>query len=88
MREEKRKAHFTLLRNKEQHEEAEYYKEVGEAIRNYDNVLLFGPTEAKAELFNILRADHLFEKIKIEMKTTDKMTENQKHAFVREYFQG
>ena len=71
---------------KEQHEQAAYYKQLSAIIKNYDPVLLFGPTEAKTELLNILRADHHFEKIKIEVKQTDKMTDNQQHAFVKEYF--
>jgi hypothetical protein len=75
-----------LMHNKEQHQQSEYYKELGEIIKNYEDVLLFGPTNAKVELFNILRADHLFAKIKIEVKQTDRMTENQQHAFVRDYF--
>jgi hypothetical protein len=74
------------MHNKEQHQQSEYYKKLGEAIRNYEEVILFGPTDAKVELFNILRVDHLFAKIKIEIKQTDKMTESQQHAFVREYF--
>ena len=75
-----------LMHNKEQHQQAAYYKEIGEVIKRYEEVLLFGPTDAKVELFNLLRKDHLFEKIKIETKHADKMTENQKHAFVKEYF--
>jgi hypothetical protein len=75
-----------LMHNKEQHQQSEYYKKLGEAIKNYENVILFGPTNAKTELFNVLRADHRFEKIKIEVKQADKMTENQEHAFVREHF--
>jgi ADP-heptose:LPS heptosyltransferase len=75
-----------LMHNKEQHEQAEYYKKLGEAILNYNEVLLFGPTEAKAELFNILRADHRFAKIKIEVKPADKMNEIQQRDFVQEYF--
>lgn len=75
-----------LMHNKEQHEEAAYYKELGEIIRNYNDILLFGPTEAKVELLNVLRNDHRFADIIIEIKSTDKMTENQQHAFVREYF--
>lgn len=75
-----------LMHNKEQHQQSEYYKKLGEAIKNYEEVILFGPTDAKVELFNILRADHRFEKTKIEIKQTDKMTENQQHAFVREHF--
>ena len=30
--------------------------------------------------------NHHFDKIKIGVKPADKMTENQQHAFVREYF--
>jgi len=75
-----------LMHNKEQHQQSEYDKKLGEAIKNYEAVILFGPTDAKVELFNTLKADHHFEKIKIEIKQTDKMTENQQHAFVREHF--
>ena len=74
------------MHNKEQHEETAYYKKLGEVIKAYDEVILFGPTDAKTELFNLLRADHHFEKIKIEITQTDKMTENQQHAFVNDHF--
>ena len=75
-----------IMHNKENHSQAEYYKNIGKIIRNYDDVLLFGPTKAKNELLNILEKDHLYENIKIEIKPADKMTENQEHAFVKEYF--
>lgn len=71
---------------KEQQLQAEFYKELGETIINYDEVVLFGPTTAKVELLNVLKEDHHFDKIKIEVTQTDKMTENQQHAFVKEYF--
>lgn len=75
-----------MMHTKEQHQQAEYYKELGEAIISYKDVLLFGPTDAKTELFNILKADHRFKDIRIEVKPTDKMTDNQQHAFVKEHF--
>jgi hypothetical protein len=75
-----------LMHNKEQHQQSEYYKKLGEIIKNYEEVILFGPTKAKVELYNTLKADHLFAKIKIEVKPADKMTKNQEHAFVRQYF--
>jgi hypothetical protein len=74
------------MHQKEQHGQSDYYKKIGEAIKNYQDVLLFGPTNAKTELFNLLKADHHFEKIKIETKDADKMTQNEQHAFVREHF--
>ncbi len=75
-----------LMHNKEQHGHSEYYKNLGEAIKNYNQVILFGPTDAKLELLNVLRKDHHFEKIIIETQTADKMTKNQQHAFVKDFF--
>lgn len=75
-----------MMHNKDQQQESEYYKVIGEAIKKYDEVLLFGPTNAKVELLNILEADQRFSKIKIEIQQADKMTENQEHAFVRDHF--
>lgn len=75
-----------LMHNKEQHERASFYKQLGEAIKNYEEVLLFGPTDAKQELYNILKEDHLFENIKIDIKQADKLTDNQLQAFVKAHF--
>jgi tetrahydrodipicolinate N-succinyltransferase len=77
-----------LMYNKEQHEQADYYKHLEDIIENYTDVVLFGPTEAKSELYNILRADNRFAKIKIEVRDADKMAEGQQHEFVRKYFSG
>lgn len=75
-----------VMHNKEQHQQSDYYKKLGEVIKDYKEVILFGPTDAKVELYNILKADNRFSNIKIEVKQADKMTENQEHAFVKEYF--
>ena len=74
------------MHNKEQHDQSAYYKHLGEVILNYKEVLLFGPTEAKTELFNLLKADHRFSEIRFQIKSADKMTENQQHAFVKDHF--
>ena len=63
-----------------------YYKKIGEYIQNYKRVILFGPTDAKVELFDFLSEDERFLKIKFEIKDTDKMTQSQQHNFVKEYF--
>lgn len=75
-----------LQHNKEQHQEHHYYKHLGEVIRGYNDVLLFGPTDAKTELHNILKEDHLFNDIRIEVKSTDKMSDHQQHIFVKDHF--
>jgi hypothetical protein len=76
----------SMIQNKEQNQLSSFFKKISEVILGYDEVLLFGPTDAKTELFNDLKDDRHFENIKIEVKTADKMTENQMHAFVKEYF--
>ncbi|HEY5123290.1 MAG TPA: hypothetical protein VIK14_06090 [Ignavibacteria bacterium] len=75
-----------LIHKKERHLQLSYYKKVGEIIKKYQEVVLFGPTDAKNELLNLLKIDHLFEDIKIEVVNSGKMTESQMQTFVREYF--
>ena len=74
------------MHNKEQHQQLKFFKTLAEHIIKYDDVLLFGPTDAKTELFHFLRADRRFEKKEIDVLPTDKMTENQQHAFVKAHF--
>jgi hypothetical protein len=74
------------LHHKQQQHEAAYYKKLADVIVHYQGVLLFGPTDAKLELFNYLKKDHHFDHIHIEVKQADKMTGNQQHAFVMEHF--
>ncbi len=76
----------SLMHNKRQQEQKAYYKELEDAIIHYEEVLLFGPTNAKTELLNILMVDHRFDNTKIEAKTADKMTGNEQNAFVKKHF--
>jgi hypothetical protein len=75
-----------LIHKKEQHLQLSYYRKLGEVIKKYQEVVLFGPTDAKNELLNLIKTDHLFEDIKIEVINSGKMTESQMQTFVREYF--
>lgn len=76
-----------LMHNKEQHMQSKYYKTIADALKGHDEILLFGPTTAKNELSNLLKADHHFSTVKIDVVDADKMTENQQHAFVKKHFQ-
>lgn len=79
--------HVIQKHSKEQHQhQAAFYKEISDIIKNYQDVLLFGPTDAKNELFNLLKADHSFDNTKIELRNTDKMAENKIYEFVVEHF--
>lgn len=74
------------LYNQEQQLQFKYYKKLMAVVKKYKEVILFGPTDAKEELFNVISSDNRFENIKIQIKQTDKMTAKQKHEFVREFF--
>lgn len=75
-----------LLHNKENKSDQAYFKDLIEIIRDYNEVLLFGPTKAKTALYNQIKAAPKFNKIFIETRDTDKMTGNQMKAYVKEYF--
>ena len=75
-----------LIHKKEQHLQLSYYNKIGDIIKKYQDVVLFGPTDAKNELLNQIKTDHLFEGIKIEVENSDKMTEDQMQTFVIDYF--
>jgi hypothetical protein len=74
------------MHNKEQQKQATYYKKIANLIRDYDEVVLFGPTDAKVELYNTMKDDFLFDKIKIEIEDTDKMSDKKQLHFVDDYF--
>lgn len=76
-----------LMHNKEQQLNEAYFKQIGEKLLDYDNVLLFGPTNAKTELHNFLSKDTHYNAIKFELEAADKMSENEQSAYVRKHFE-
>lgn len=66
---------------------ADYFKEISALLLHYDKVLLFGPTKAKAELFNLLIYDQHFSKIKFYLKETGRLTLNQRNKLIVEHFE-
>ena len=72
--------------NKEKRLLLTYFKKIGDIVLDNEEVILFGPTEAKNELLNHLSKDHLFDQIKINVCPADKMTESQRSKFVIDYF--
>lgn len=76
-----------LMHNKRQQMNDAYYKEIANAILNYNNVVLFGPTNAKTELYNVLKKDLHFKDVKIDVEPADKMTDHEKSAFVKKHFE-
>ena len=64
----------------------EFYSKLREELLGYNSVLLFGSTNAKTELLNILQADAKFLNVEFTLKNTDKLTDDQQIAFVNDCF--
>jgi hypothetical protein len=62
-----------------------YYSEVISYIRNAESILIFGPGESKGELKKHLEREGFGGRI-VGIETTDKMTDPQITAKVRQYF--
>lgn len=77
----------SLINNKVNDHLSDFYQKISDVIKNFDEVLLYGPTLAKTELFNQLKENIQFDRIKIDVQPADKMTDNQQEAFVKKYFE-
>lgn len=64
-----------------------YYDAVIASIRDAESLLIFGPGEAKEELRKRIEKGEMAGRI-AGIETTDKMTDQQVAAKVRQYFQG
>ncbi|MDN3676863.1 hypothetical protein QWY90_06015 [Flavobacterium paronense] len=76
----------SLLQHKENQKLKAFYKAIIAIIKDYDEILLFGPTGAKVELFNLIREEHKYDNLKIETKSAKKMSPPEEHAFVVNHF--
>ena len=74
------------MHHKEQDLQQKFYEAIKKILVKYDAILLFGTTTAKTELFHILQADHTFATKEIILKNTVRLTENQKTAFINDFF--
>mgnify|MGYP003664880876 CR=1 FL=1 len=72
--------------NKSEQMNEKFYDTSGAQILKYNHVLLFGPTNAKVELHNYLNKDSHFKNIKIDVASSDNITDNEQVAFVKNHF--
>jgi hypothetical protein len=78
--------HNATIQNEAFHLQTESFKKLGIAIEKYEEVILFGPIDAKVELMNFLKSDKRFDRINITIKQTNIMSEDQQQSFVEQYF--
>ncbi|MCF8247015.1 MAG: hypothetical protein K9J37_18930 [Saprospiraceae bacterium] len=74
--------------NRRRNEEKSYFSKIIENVRDADEVVIFGPGEAKDLLVSAIKTDpnHFNSDLKAVL-TADSMTENQKVAYVKSFFE-
>lgn len=72
--------------HKKQHDLNSYYKDMEIRLSKFDEILLFGPTGAKKELYNQMSGNKVFRLKAINLENADKMTEKEMAAYVKNYF--
>lgn len=73
-------------RYKQPNEQQEYYLKLRNELLHYNCILLFGPTNAKIQLLNILKIGNKFSVTKIIIKNTEKLSDEQQIEFVNDCF--
>jgi hypothetical protein len=64
----------------------EYFRLLEDKLAGYDEILLIGPGSAKDRLRKRLADNQAFSTSRIRTKTSDKLSDNQLLAFVREFY--
>ena len=62
-----------------------YYKKLAEKLHPYNDILVFGPTSAHKEFFNVLMEDKAFEGKRITSKDADYLTRNELIYYVSKW---
>jgi hypothetical protein len=77
------KAHL----ERRKHEEKIYFDKIIDAVKDADEVYIFGPAQAKEGLVKAIKEkSNLFQPWLGDVETSDSMTKNQKIAQVRDFF--
>ncbi len=63
-----------------------FYKKLADALREYDEIFLFGPTTARKEFRNYALKENLLAGKKVASRAADYLTDNQMVEQVRKYF--
>lgn len=74
------------LHNKDKNRQHEFYLKLCDELHNYESILLFGSTNAKAEFAYVLQTNNKFSDVEITIKNTDKLSENEQLEFVNDCF--
>ncbi len=68
------------------HQEQDFYKKIMNAVKEADELYIFGPAEAKLGLEKAIKASTTFHPKLLAVEVADSMTQNQVIAQVRSFF--
>ncbi|MFI5204182.1 MAG: hypothetical protein ACHQF2_06775 [Flavobacteriales bacterium] len=74
------------VHQKENSDEKHYFKVMVDRLKQFDEIFVFGPTEAPHTLFLEMQKIQEFRKKKLSWEKADKMTDNQLLARVKKHF--
>ena len=69
------------------HQEKNYYRKLMNAVQHVDELFIFGPAEAKDRLLKAIKTSNVFHPSLKGIERADSMTENQKIAKAKLFFQ-
>lgn len=72
--------------NISQNELKEYFKILESKLQPFDDILIFGPGTAREQIKNWLREIKSFDNKWLSVQKSDKLTDNQLLAFVRDFY--
>ena len=72
--------------NREKKEMKPFFKKLINIIKDFDEIVLFGSTNAKTELYNLIREEHKFDHLNIDTRQTDKLSFEDQNRFTKTYF--
>ena len=74
------------IHNEKNQTDQAFYNDLLLLIKDYDEAVLFGPTQAKTALFDLIKASPECNNLYIQTLEADKMTTEQMKAFVKTHF--
>ena len=74
------------LHNKENKFHAIFFRNIMDYIIHYNEILIFGPTHAKAALFNLIKKDYLFSNKIIDVIGCDQLDSKEQYLFISNFY--
>ncbi|NND94184.1 MAG: hypothetical protein HKN45_04915 [Flavobacteriales bacterium] len=74
------------IMNRRDHQFNRFFENVSNKLKGTNEVLIEGPAEAKIGLMKFIKELSALRDVQLEMRTADKLTENQFRAEVKDYF--